>query len=182
MLMALTVFGEGKTEFELPSSKRMVKVLPAKMGQLEGAMMFFNRVVSELSQSELATLLDLVINKQKALLLSGKDPRSIDLRELATSEELMGAAFGNVSIISLLMAGCFRHLPGFAAVFSDIPEAEYKELEFDDGVMVILAIFILNYSFFTQRLLPMLMGWFRSLASVRQKERDAAKKKLTQKR
>lgn len=173
---ALTIFENGGTKFTLQDGFE-AEIYPAKMKQMAPTMRFFHQVVGSLETSQLATLIDVVGKKQKEYLAEGKDPRTIDIKELVSSD-VISDAFGNASIISLLFSAAFDYLPGFVKLFTNIPEEKYGDLDFDEGVIVVVGIFVLNYHFFTQRLLPLLTGSIRLLAKQNAKSGAAGVKKM----
>jgi hypothetical protein len=173
----MAIFEEGKTTFKVPSSGKIVKIGAATMESLSLVMEFFKLVAGALETHQMATLIDLVGDEQKKLIARGIDPRKANLNDLATAE-LVTKAFGNISIISVLMAALFDHLPKFAVAFTDLSEEEFKKLEYDEGVLVVMGIFVLNYHFFIRRLLPMCVGFIRSTVSANQKLIEAEQKKI----
>lgn len=177
MLAAFALFENGDSSFTIPRTGQQITISPAKMKQMPSIMRFFHRVVGALETSDLKKLVDIVSAEQRKLIAEGKTPAEIDIRSLVTGD-VVDKAFGNVSIISLLGAAAFEHLPDFVPLFTNLNADEFGELEFDEGMLIAGGIFILNYGFFTQRLRPILMGFIRALASEYQKTGAAGMKKL----
>lgn len=175
LLAAMAIFEEGKNTFTT-STGRVVVIKAATMESLSLVMEFFKLVAGALENHQMATLIDLVSDEQKKLMAQGIDPRKVSLENLA-SADLVSKAYNNISIISVLMAALFDHLPKFATAFTDLSEEEYRKLSYDEGVLTIMGIFVLNYHFFTRRLLPMFVGFIRSMVSANQKLLEAEQKK-----
>lgn len=176
LLAALTIFEDGRNTFKLKDGFE-VNIYPATMKQMAPTMRFFHEVVASLETSQLAVLIDMVAKKQKEYMEKGVDPRKIDIQELVTAD-MVGESFGNVSILSLLFAAAFEYLPGIVKLYTNIDEKRFGDLEFDEGVTVVVGVFALNYGFFTQRLRPILMGSIRLLAKQSQKNGAAGVKQM----
>lgn len=159
---AHNIFEGGKNELTLSTGKVAV-IRPAKMKQLTGMMKFFRDVIGALSQSQLAQMIGIISEAQRKQIDAGEDPRNIDLRQLAQNELLHGDTFGSVSIISLLLEAVSTYLPDFVVMFTNLTKEDYEELDIDEGALLIMGIISLNYDFFSQRLLPVFLGFMKSV-------------------
>ena len=178
MLLAVNaIFNEGKNDVVLKSGKT-VTIRPATMGQLPLVMLFFGDVMVGIDPSNFALLVDSIVHTQKLAIARGEDPNNIDLRELAT-DELVSKAFNHTSLLSLLLSAVFQHLPKLVTAFTNLTEEEFRSLELDEGALVAGGIFTLNYSFFTQSLLPILTAFMQSWASKSGKTLKGSQKKNT---
>lgn len=163
MLAATAIFDGGKNTFTARSGKEVV-IQPATMGHISRVMLFFSGVVSTMDPSSFAQLIDSVVHAQKMAIARGEDPSNVNLRELAT-DELVNKAFGHTSLLTQLFASVFDLLPDLVAAFTNLSSEEYRSLDPDEGMLIAGGIFLLNYRFFTQSLLPMLTAFMKSWAS-----------------
>lgn len=179
-LAIVALFEKGDNTVPLASLDRTVTISPAKMWQMKPLMNFFQEVIGRCDGDHLRTLIDSVVAKQQEAIEAGQDPSKLNLRELATSD-VVKDAFGHMSLVVSFMHGTFDLLPGFVAMFVDISEEEFGQLDFDEGALLVFGILALNYDFFTRRLLPVFTGYLRSLASENQSAiRDAAQARKQQ--
>jgi hypothetical protein len=160
-----TLFDKSFTEPTL-SNGRKPKVRPATMEHLGLIIDFFKDILGAIDQKQMSALVQLIVAMQTKNIVEGKDPNQIDL-SLLTSEDVVTKAFGQASVLLTMFAACANRLPKLAAAFSDVSEAEYKKLEVDDGVLLTVAIVVVNYGFFTRRLPPILTGFIRSWAAAK---------------
>jgi len=143
---------------------REVRIYPATMKQLPLLMKFFQRILDALDKRQLADLIDLFATAQRAAISAGKDPSKVDLSFL-TSEEVVGKALGNVSLLMALLAASLEIVPELIATFASIDEDEFGDLTADEGALVVGTVFLVNYHFFSRSLPPTLMVFTKLWAS-----------------
>jgi len=170
---AFAIFDQGGTRFTTKSGKE-VNIFPAKVKQLTKIMQFFHQVSGALENSDLVKLVDSISEKQREHMAAGLNPRALNIKELIAADGA-GIALNNASIISLLLQSIFEYLPGLVSVFTDVNEEEFGEFDLDEAAMVTFGIFSVNYDFFIQRVLPLLVAFIQSLVRENQKTSRVAK-------
>lgn len=170
---AFAIFDQGGSHFTTKSGKE-VHIFPAKVKQLTRIMQFFHQVSGALENSDLVKLVDSISEKQRQHMAAGLNPRALNIKELIAADGA-GIALNNASIISLLLQSIFEYLPGLVAVFTDVTEEEFGEFDLDEAAMVTFGIFSVNYDFFIQRVLPLLVAFIQSLVRENQKTSRVAK-------
>ncbi len=161
-LAATSLFG-GTTNRVTLRSGEVVTVYPAKVRQLSMVIDLFSRIVLSLDQEALGALVTMISDEQKKAIADGKDPNSIDMGELAQAK-MVRTAFGNVSLLRQLFMSVMDGLPELVVSFTSMSAESFQDLEIDEGMLVMGGIFMLNYSFFTQKLPPMLTAFTQSQA------------------
>lgn len=161
------LFEQGASTFTITnpdgSPGKLVEIYPAKMKHMAQVMRFFSDVAGALQESDLVKIIDLIASKQQQYMAEGKNPRSLNLKEVIAQEGASGA-ISNANLITLLLEAVFGYLPGVVAIFTNLTEEEFEELDFDHGALVAFGIFTVNYDFFIRRVLPTFLGFIRSLA------------------
>lgn len=165
-LAATTLFENGDSEFTLPGCGIQVKVKPATMRHIGSLMQLFATIVTNMDQNALATIIGAVSAYQKKAIEEGRDPNRLDM----TPAEIVERALGNTSALSEIARAAMDALPKVVSNFSNLTEDEFLDMPLDDSTMVAGAIFMVNYDFFTQRLLPTLVAFGRSRASKLQSQ------------
>jgi hypothetical protein len=170
-LAANTLFDEVTNTCSL-STGEVVSIRPAKMGQINLLIEFFARLINGIDKGQLADLIEFVVLTQSKAIAEGKDPYKIDLTQIAT-DKVVSLAVNNTSLISTLLMAVADEMPKFAEAFAGIKAADYKELTIDDGLKLVGSIFLLNYSFFTERLPPILTAFIRARVSKHKMQTNA---------
>lgn len=160
-LAATTLFESGDSNFTLPGCGKNVQVKPATMRHIGSLMQLFAEVVTNMDQNALATIIGAVSQHQQKAIAEGRDPNKLDM----TPAEIVEKALGNTSVLSELSRAGMEIFPKVVSNFSNVTEDEFLDMPLDDATMVAGAIFMVNYDFFTQRLLPTLVAFARSRAS-----------------
>lgn len=157
------------------STGKKVEIREARVASLPIIMDFFSAVIDGLDKDKLAQLVTTLAEYQQKALLAGADPKdlSIDIDGLPANVDqpdaagLLGKFLENASLAAALAAVVSRQLPKVVAEFTNITSAEYAHLGLDDGARVAGAVFIRNYSFFTQKVPPIFAAFTRSWALQR---------------
>ena len=105
---------------------------------------------------------DIVLRRRQKL----EAERAEHFRRTPASKAAFDAAdhlFGRVPMISQVALSMLDQIPKFGAAFTNLTEEEVSKLEFDDLMMVVGGIFLLNYRFFTVQIPPILKAFMRSL-------------------
>ena len=163
-LAASTLFDSPDNEFTLPSSQRRVVVRPATMRTIGNLMQLFASIITNMNPTTLAILVGGVSDYQRQAIAEGKDPNKLDM----SPEKIIEKALGNTSILSELSAAAMDAMPKVINNFSDLTEDEFLDMPLDDATTIVGKVFMVNYDFFTQRLLPTLVAFARSRASKSQ--------------
>jgi len=175
------IFQQNLAEFPLESGK-VIKIKPAKVGQLSVIMEFFNALINRVDPQQLATLVAFIAERQKAAIARGDNPYALDLRtEIATMlmegtgvevDSLVVAkkALGQSSMMLSMMSAVLELIPTVIPAFCNVSKEEWDDLEIDEAMVVVGSIFMVNYSFFMQRLLPVLTGFAASVIARRVQE------------
>ena len=163
-LAADAIFGGTSNEFTLKSLGKQVTVKPATMRQLPAVIGFFNTLLTSMDQESMGALVELIADRQQVAAAAGLNPNKVSVEEMST-QALVSKAFGNVNLFTTLLSSALATLPTLAPIFTNLTEEEYGDLLPDEGMLVAGAIFMVNYSFFTQSLPPLLTAFVRAWSS-----------------
>lgn len=163
-LAATALFGGVSNSVPLKSLNRTTIIKQASMKQLPLVIGFFRDVMNGLDKDCLAALVELMADRQTEALQAGKDPSKVSVEEVATVT-LVNKAFNNVNLITVLLSSTLESLPKVIPAFTDLTEDEFGSLAPEEGMLIAGGIFMVNYSFFTQSLPPLLTAFMRSWAS-----------------
>ncbi len=155
---ATAIFNRNETEFSTADGV-VVKVQQAKTRHLTYAMTFLETLMGAMSESQLHGLVATFAAAQKKAIAAGIDPNTLDAAELTR------AALGNASIILTVASKVASELPQLVTVFTNLSVNQVNELDVEELVVVICKIFLVNYSFFTQTLRPILLSFAAALLS-----------------
>lgn len=154
------LFADTGSSMTLPLSKIDVEFSPAKFKHIEEITLLFSALVQGLSSSELKGVMEMVSAQQEGQVNAGVSPYAID------TELLVKQATGNGSLALKMLSGISGQLPHLVAMFTNLTPEEFGELDVDESMMVAFHIFSRNYSFFTQRLLPVIVASAAKLNSL----------------
>lgn len=154
------LFADTATELTLPICKLKVEFYPAKFKHIEQITLLFSALVSGLSSVELKGMMEMVSTQQEGQINAGVSPYLID------TDNLVKQASGNASLALKLLSGITGQLPELIAMFTDLTPEQFGELDVDESMIVAFHIFARNYSFFTQRLLPVIVASSVKLTSL----------------
>lgn len=171
---ATALLTDGSATVPCASLKRDVVCRPAKMRQLTFLISMFDRLVQQLDAEALGAIVEMVADAQRSQLDAGGDPNNLPYAGL-TATEIVDKAKGRVQIVALLMNALLAELPAILSEFTDVTVAEYDELGLDEGPAIMLAVFTVNYSFFTQSL-PRTFSAFMQTWASKNPEKSAALK------
>lgn len=163
-LAAAAIFEGGSSSLpvHVDGKVRVVTAKQATMGTLPAITKFFNDVLGNLSPEQTAVVVDTLVQRQSKRIAEGLDPNDISVVDL-DSDELVSAAFGKAGVLLTLFSAAAESLPTLVGEFTNLTPDEYRKLEMDQGILVAGAVFMVNYSFFSQRLLPVLQVSLRGL-------------------
>lgn len=165
------MLAEGRTR-SIQVGGRVVEFHEAKMKHIPLLVGLFNEIVQSVDQKSITTLVSMIATRQITAIKSGQNPDDIPMPE----EALVMQAFGNIDILQHITVSVSGTLPKMASALSTLSEDEYNELSIDEGIAVLYGIFVLNYGFFTERLVPtlrVLLGAAMSKKSASQPQNAA---------
>lgn len=131
----------------------------AKFRHLGEIGVLLQSMLSNFNVSEVKTLLATVSKQQEDKINEGVSPYRLH------TEEIVKAAVGDGSLVAKLLQGATQTLPQLAPMFSNLTAEEFSELDLDEAGIVAYGILAHNYSFFTQRLLPVIAASIASLSA-----------------
>lgn len=176
ILAATAIFGGTKNQFTLKSGKEVV-IRPAGMKETSLIVRFFQTLMNNIDPELIGGLVELIAERQKAAIIAGQDPNNIDMAALS-GVELVTRTLEKANLLMEVMAVSMEQLPGLAPIFTNLTLDEYEALELDEGLLVAGGIFMLNYSFFTQKLPPLFKVFMKSWVSKNPAVLDMAKAAL----
>lgn len=127
-------------------SGKVVNIQNGKTRHVGLLLNFFNVLVSRMPREQIVTLVSLIQER-------GAKGTPAEAKEVDT---LVSEAFDKSSLFITLMQAVFDVLPGIIESMSNLTEDEYLNLDMDEGAAVAVAVFNLNYRFFSQNLPPVL--------------------------
>lgn len=139
--------------------------------QLGKATAFVNKIAGTAVPESLNQFLALAATEQKRLLEEGKSVHDINLNH----NGLLETALGNHSLLLGIFSAVADVLPEVVAIFSTITEAEYESLSLDEQLIIAAGILIVNYSFFTQSLPPIIKSAMRAVNAKQQMLKSVGK-------
>lgn len=148
---AEVLFGTDENPLVLRDGKK-ITVSRAKVAHVGLLLHFFNLLVSNLSKEDIITLVTLIEEKR-----TGKKP---DL----SIEALVGQAFGRSSLLVSVFQATYEAMPKIVTALTPLTEDEWSGLDMDEGVLLAVSVFQVNYHFFSQNL-PHAMRVFLALAA-----------------
>lgn len=181
VLAANAIFG-GTSNEVLLSSGKICQIFPATMKHIPAIINFFTHVLNSLDKDQIGGFIELIVDKQIALIKEGKDPNKISMEDLSGTE-LVSNIFGNVSILGAIFSSVFDFLPEVIEKFTNLSGEEFSDLPPDEGMLIAGGIFTINYGFFSRSLPPLLTAFMKSWASKNIKvESSSLIKRMAQKR
>jgi len=141
-----------------------IEFRPAKMKHLGALITVFETAVSALSTEEFEDLLALIVERQEASQQAGKSVNDVDISDFAKLAEI---GKHNMALVSKLFHALLDILPKVVPLFTNLTSEQYDNLLIDEGILVPVGIVGVNYPFFTQSLLPALIGSFSSMTQKR---------------
>lgn len=151
---ANALFGPDGNAYCTLGNGRKVVFKPAKMKHLTSLVSFFETGLKTLSDEHLLQLVTLATSfRSRAKSLEDMQAEAID----KGADDLVRKAIGSSQSLLMMFRALLEVLPKFASTLSDITVEEYDELDITDCQIIILGIFAVNYTFFTQSLRPILL-------------------------
>ncbi len=178
VLAAEAIFGGSTNETTLSDGSTCI-FYPARMEQLPSIIEFFELVLGALDKEMVGALVEVIADRQQLLMSAGGNPNKVDVKDMS-SVALVHKVFGQVSLFATLFAAVFKELPALVEKFTNVSGEQFKKMHPDDGMLIAGGIFMVNYSFFSRSLPPILMAFMRSWAShqVSKVETNNATKKV----
>lgn len=159
---AAAIFAGHSVKFHSPTLNREIHIGQGRMNSLPALMEFFGAILSQVDQSDLHAMITAVAQEMKKNMDKGKDAFDFaDLKELAATE-IATRLLGKLGIGLLIMRAVFQELGGLVAAFSDVDAHEFGLLDWDEGTTLALGIFVVNYSFFTRSVPPIIRAFLQS--------------------
>jgi len=162
ILHALSDLFDGAPEsVALPSriaeNKEDICFYGAKMRHLNEIGGLIRAMIETLNQAELRGLMAMVSKDQEDKINAGVSPYSLETTEVV--KKLMGDTGLGVK----LLAAANDAMTGLIPHFTNLQPGEFEDLDMDEGLVVLYGVFARNYAFFSQRLLPVIVGIFANL-------------------
>lgn len=148
---ANAVFGKGVREFPLNDGFK-VEIRTANLGSLGVIVKVFSRLMEQFNEAQMRQLVDLAAEAQMLAIAQGQDPKNVSI----DYNQLVGKAFNSGRVIETIFLGILTEVPELFKTFTNIPEDRVYKLDLDEGILIMGGIFVANYGFFTQRVLPIL--------------------------
>ena len=145
------LFADVASTCKLPTSGLEVTFYPAKFRHLDEITQLYATVISGLTNTELTSMMQTVSKKQESLINEGVSPYMTD--PVGLVQQVMG---GGGALTLKLLHGLTDVTPKLVDMFTSLSAEEFKDLEMDEVMIVVYAIFARNYNFFIQRLLPLI--------------------------
>lgn len=181
-LAAATIFSDGNYGTVQLRDGRTVKIRTAQMQHIGQITQLFKSVVEGIDKNQFGTLLTTLIDAQtKAMEMAGGDVRQVSLNLIVAaflgisgdkpidSEKLAGNGKLLLSIGVHLMGSCFDHLCKFTTMFVDLDEDSFRSLDIDEGTLVVTAVLLANYSFFSKTLPQITKAFLAAWATEQRK-------------
>lgn len=167
------IFAGTVTEFTTTTGVQ-VHFPRAGIVQLGKATKFINLLIERADKIKVDAFLKLVAGEQAALLAEGKSAHDINLNNV----KLLGKALDNGPLLMSLFGSMADALPEFVAIFTTIKEDDYAALTLDEQLVIAAGILVVNYSFFTQSLPPIIRSALKGFQMLKsgQGKRNAAMK------
>lgn len=172
ILAAKALFGGDVNYLKLKSKAGKPVVLkPSTMAQLPVLMRFFTAVIKSMDAQSIATLVRLLSGAQQRQIAKGLDPNAIDVAPGGDVEGFMkdsstAKLMDYAGLLTQVMTAGLEQLPELAEAYTTLSAEEYELLPPDEGMIIAGGVFLMNYHFFTQRLLPIFAAFMKSQAAL----------------
>lgn len=150
---AEVIFGTAESPLVLRDGRPVV-VQHGRVKHVGVMLSFFNALVENLDKDDIVTLVGLIEERR-----TGENKLAF-----ANVEELVSQAFSRSSLVVALFQATYSVLPTLVAALTTLSEDDFKELDLDEGAIVAMAVFQVNYSFFSRNL-PQAARGFLALAA-----------------
>lgn len=131
---------------------KVVEFTEAKMRHIPIIIKFFNSVAQSVDKDGMTKLVKMISQRQIAAIQQGANPDDIPMPE----HDLVVQAFGNLDILQHILVSVAEQLPALVASLTNVTAEEYEDMTPDHGVAVLFGIIVLNYGFFTNKIVPTL--------------------------
>lgn len=150
------LFGTEENPLKLRDGREIV-VKKGKVAHVGLLLDFFNALVQNMSRDDIVTLVALIEERRQ------KEAAGTST-EVPTIEELVEKAFARSSLLVSLFHATVSTLPAIVSALTPLSKDEWQELDMDEGCVVAVTVFQVNYAFFSQNL-PHAMKAFLGLAA-----------------
>ena len=157
---AEVLFGTDENPLPLRDGKKLV-IKTGKVAHVGLLLQFFNALVQNMSREDIVTLVQLIEERKKKELEAQQ--QGLPLEEV-TIEQLVEKAFNRSSLLVSVFNATVTTLPAIVSALTPLTREEWDDLDFDEGMLVAVTIFQVNYSFFSRNL-PHAMRVFLALAA-----------------
>lgn len=140
---------------------RTIIIGTGKIAHVGLLLSFFNALVEELSKDDIITLVKLIEEQRTKEQAAKKEGAVPPVPK--TIEDLVQQAFSRSSLLVAVFQATNRTLPAIVAALTKLTKEEYENLDMDEGILLAVSIFQLNYSFFSRNL-PHAVKVFLALA------------------
>lgn len=155
-LAADTLFGSPSNELILRDGFK-VEVGYGKTRHIGLLLKFFNTLMTKMDPQQIAELVKLISQRQIVAVEEGKKPSEVSVDDLVTK------AFGNGSLLLTLLHSVNDLMPEVVGSLSNVTAERYEDLDIDEGMRVVTAVFMMNYSFFSRNLPLVFRGFLVQL-------------------
>lgn len=162
-IAAERLFSDSQSNYTLANGREVI-VSPCKMMHLSVIMDFFKRLTDRVDPEQFGALLQTVVDAQTKNVTEGRQPNDMGAMTIG---EMIKKGLGNASLTVMLIGAIADELPRLAAPFTNLSSDEIAHLDVDEGMEVASRIVMVNYDFFTQKLLPVLQAFVARWAAAR---------------
>lgn len=145
------LFGTEENPLVLRNGEKLV-VKTARVAHVGLLLHFFNCLVANLSKEDIITLVTLIEERR-----TGVSP-DLDV------EQLVGQAFGRSSLLVSVFQATYEAMPKIVTALTPLSQEQWENMEMDEGILLAVSIFQVNYGFFSRNL-PHAMKGFLALAA-----------------
>lgn len=145
------LFGTEENPLVLRSGEKIV-VKTARVAHVGLLLHFFNALVTNLSREDIITLVTLIEERR-----TGASP-TLDV------EQLVAQAFGRSSLLVSVFQATYEAMPRIVTALTPLTQEQWENMEMDEGILLAVSIFQVNYGFFSRNL-PHAMKGFLALAA-----------------
>lgn len=145
------LFGTEENPVELRGGEKIV-VSRAKVAHVGLLLGFFNALVANMSKDDIVTLVTLI------------EEQRTKVKKDLTIDGLVEQAFGRSSLLVSVFQATHQAMPDIVSALTPLSKERWDNLDMDEGILLAVSIFQVNYHFFSQNL-PHAMRGFLALAA-----------------
>lgn len=124
----------------------------AKFKQIAVVTRLFQEMLNRIPKEKFSELLGMIVDAQTLAMSEGKSNTDMTVN----AGILIENAIGEKSMLLTIFSTVLDMLPDFIPQFCDLSADAFNELDIDEAVLVATGVVAVNYSFFTQKLPPLL--------------------------